>query len=94
MNKIYFTDTNLIGNILALFGAGVNNVKKTMQWLLLICADNRDTIQRRICEEIDRVIGQDRFPQWEDMRQMPFTIATIWETYRWRTPGVFPLPRE
>ncbi|XP_077528871.1 cytochrome P450 2A12-like [Haemaphysalis longicornis] len=89
-----FTDTNLLGNIIALFGAGVNNVKKTMHWLLLICADNRDTIQRRIYEEVDRVIGQDRFPQREDMSQMPFTMATIWETYRWRTPGVFPLPRE
>ncbi|XP_042146115.1 cytochrome P450 2U1 [Ixodes scapularis] len=42
-------------------------------------------VQAKIQQEIDRVVGRERQPMWEDRYQMPFTMATIWEMQRWRT---------
>ncbi|CAN7944138.1 unnamed protein product, partial [Ixodes pacificus] len=50
-------------------------------------------LQNKIWEEIDRVIGQQRMPAWGDRYNMPFTMACIWETYRWRTMNPIGIPR-
>ncbi|KAG0433010.1 hypothetical protein HPB47_020312 [Ixodes persulcatus] len=32
-------------------------------------------------------------PAWEDRYNMPFTMACMWETYRWRTMNPIGIPR-
>ncbi|KAK8773493.1 hypothetical protein V5799_011975 [Amblyomma americanum] len=89
-----FKEEYLLGNVLTLFGAGSQSTYQTIVWHLLNLADKKDTVQRRIRAEVDRVVGRNRTPSWEDRHAMPYTIATIWELYRWRTPVLMGLPRE
>ncbi|EEC18835.1 cytochrome P450, putative, partial [Ixodes scapularis] len=80
------------GHVLALLSAGTNPVSSSIVWHLLNCAD-KPGLQNKIREEIDRVIGQQRMPAWGDRYNMPFTMACIWETYRWRTMNPIGIPR-
>ncbi|CAN8032900.1 unnamed protein product [Ixodes persulcatus] len=88
-----YTTDFLVGNIMSFFIAGSNTVAVSIQWHLLNFAKNQDTLQARVHREIDEVIGRERRPAWDDRHLMPFTIATIWEMYRWRTNSPFGLPR-
>ncbi|XP_075738320.1 cytochrome P450 2C70-like isoform X1 [Rhipicephalus microplus] len=85
---------NLLGNVVNFFGAGSNTVQLSIQWHLLNCADKVDTVQRNIQNEVDRVVGRERQPCWEDHNRMHFTMATIWEMHRWRTVAPLSIPRE
>ncbi|KAB5563486.1 cytochrome P450 [Coniochaeta sp. 2T2.1] len=40
-------------------------------------------------EEVDRVVGGDRLPAWEDEQDLPFVRAMIKETLRWRPVNKF-----
>lgn len=88
-----FSAGTLIGNIFSLFVAGYATVKETLQWHLMVCASKPDSVQRRIQEEIDRVVGRERTPSWADRNDMPFTMAFLWEMYRWRTVAPLGIPR-
>ncbi|CAN7986558.1 unnamed protein product [Ixodes hexagonus] len=77
-----FNRPYLVGNVVSLFVAGSSSVSSFAHWHMLNCAQSVDTVQRRIQEEIDRVVGRERQPTWEDRHQMPYTVATIWEMYR------------
>lgn len=83
----------LFGNVLNFFGAGSNTVMVTIMWHLLTYANYPDTVQAKIQREIDEVVGRERQPKWEDRNRMPFTMATIWEVYRWRTIAPLGIPR-
>ncbi|KAG6856319.1 hypothetical protein H0H87_005599 [Tephrocybe sp. NHM501043] len=39
--------------------------------------------------ELDRVVGVDRMPEFEDMENLPYTNALIKETMRWRPVAAF-----
>ncbi|CAN8033051.1 unnamed protein product, partial [Ixodes persulcatus] len=88
-----FTMNHLLGNVLSFFIAASNTVRTSVQWHMLCLAANRDTLQLRIQREIDEAVGKDRAPTWEDRDKMPFTVASIWEMYRWRTDSPFGVPR-
>ncbi|THG97876.1 hypothetical protein EW026_g4215 [Hermanssonia centrifuga] len=47
------------------------------------------TVQKRAREELDRVIGSDRLPSFEDELELPYVSAVVKEAFRWRT--VLPL---
>ncbi|OQR75371.1 cytochrome P450 2J6-like [Tropilaelaps mercedesae] len=72
----------LVGNLSSFFGAGSETVRTSIDWLLLVCAAFPG-IRVRVQTEIDQVIG-DRTPTWEDNRSMPYTMAVIWEVFRWK----------
>jgi len=46
-------------------------------------------VQRKAQEEIDRVVGPDRLPTWEDEPNLPYLRAIIKETLRMRPPNKF-----
>jgi cytochrome P450 family 619 len=48
--------------------------------------------QSKAQEEIDRVVGPDRLPTWEDFDRLPYVSAVVKEAMRWRpvTPLAFP----
>lgn len=74
--------TYLVGNVLSLFVAGASSVSSFVHWHMLNCAQSVDRVQYRIQEEIDKIVGRDRQPTWEDRHRMPYTVAAIWEMYR------------
>ncbi|XP_074602391.1 cytochrome P450 2J4-like [Brevipalpus obovatus] len=78
-----FTLPVLRANIGALFGAGSTTVYAAMSWIILFLVKHPH-YQSKIREEISRVIGSRR-PSYEDRLLMPFTLAFIYETLRYRT---------
>jgi hypothetical protein len=41
-------------------------------------------IQKRAQEEIDKVVGDDRSPNWQDYSSLPYIAQCVKETMRWR----------
>ena len=35
-------------------------------------------------EEIDRVVGNERLPDFSDKNYLPYVFATMWESIRWK----------
>ena len=67
--------------ILDLFSAGVETLKTTLQWAILFMIHNPE-VQKRVQEEIGSVVDGDRLPCMDDMTQLPYTRATIYEVMR------------
>lgn len=80
----YFNDTNLHGNIQALFLAGSETTRTSIYWLLLSMA-NFPEVQQKVHSEIDKVLGKDCRIRWPERKKLPYTLAVIMEGQRWRT---------
>ncbi|EOD46627.1 Cytochrome P450 [Neofusicoccum parvum] len=55
----------------------------------LLCMTLFPAAMDKAQEEIDRVVGSDRLPQWEDEKDLPYTRALIKEVLRWRAVNKF-----
>ncbi|KAG9510449.1 Cytochrome P450 18a1 [Fragariocoptes setiger] len=77
----YFSDQQLVQIMSDIFSAGLETVTSTIEWSVLFLMLNIDC-QQRVQEEIDNVIGRDRMPRLDDLAQMPYTEATIYEVLR------------
>ncbi|THU77992.1 cytochrome P450 [Dendrothele bispora CBS 962.96] len=64
---------------------GVHSTSGIIQWFLALISSNPE-IQRRAHEEMDRVIGQDRWPTAEDEKSLPYIRAIIKEVQRIHAP--------
>ncbi|XP_046550255.1 cytochrome P450 2C15-like [Haliotis rubra] len=72
--------------------AGVITTKPTM-YNALAAMVNFPEVQKKIQEEIQRVVGKDRLPGLEDRNKMPYSKAVELELYRYYTPIGTPGPR-
>ncbi|KAK2686271.1 hypothetical protein QWA68_014848, partial [Fusarium oxysporum] len=72
-------------------GAGSETTASALHFTILCLATHPEVV-RKAHEELDRVIGQDRFPTWEDEPNLPYIRAIIKENQRWRSisPMSFP----
>jgi cytochrome P450 len=68
--------------------AGSETTATTLNNWLLAMALNPEVV-KRAQEELDRVVGLDRLPTWEDERNLPYIRAIIKETFRWRPVNKF-----
>lgn len=66
-----------------LFEAGSGTTAAAMMSFVLAMVHHPDW-QRRVQGEIDRVVGDDRIPTFDDIAQLPMVRATVKETLRWR----------
>ncbi|KIK57868.1 hypothetical protein GYMLUDRAFT_228437 [Collybiopsis luxurians FD-317 M1] len=57
-----------------------------------LCATRHREAFRRSQEEIDRVVGKDRLPTFEDRPNLPFTEAVQNEVWRWSSPPNLGIP--
>ena len=85
------TDTQLsyvIGNT---YEAGADTTTITLQVFTLAAVLHQDKV-RILQEEIDRVVGRERLPTFDDTEKMPYLAAFIKEVHRWRPvlPGGVP----
>lgn len=85
---------NLVGIVTGFFIAGTVSTASTIMWHLVKFALEPDTLQAKIQQEIDQVVGSERKPTWEDRLRMPFTMACVWEMDRWKTAVPLGPPRE
>merc|ERR1719150_2202177 len=67
--------------ILDIFTAGVETLKTTLQWAILFMI-HHPAVRRRVQAEISGVVEADRLPSMEDMAQLPYTRATLYEVMR------------
>ncbi|XP_042146762.1 cytochrome P450 2H2-like isoform X1 [Ixodes scapularis] len=88
-----FHERHLLGNTAELFLGAASNAPSLIHWLLLVCAQNPDTVQARIQKEVDDVVGRHRQPTWEDRKAMPFTMASVLEMTRWKVMIPIGMPR-
>lgn len=85
-----FSVETLLGNLFILFIAGNDSTLAGMSWLLLLMAAHQD-IQKKVHDEIDKVVGKDGTIYHEDKFKLPYTMATIFEMTRWVSiSAIFP----
>lgn len=61
--------------------AGTETTTDTLLWAIVYML-NYPEIQKKIQEELDKVIGFERNPAWNDRLRTPYTEATICEVQR------------
>ncbi|XP_071118874.1 cytochrome P450 2B9-like [Haliotis cracherodii] len=83
---------NIKGVLIDSLIAGVTTTKPTI-YTALMAMVNFPEVQKKIQEEIQRVVGKDRLPGLEDRNKMPYTRAVELELYRYFTPVGTPGPR-
>ncbi|GAB6023286.1 Cytochrome P450 2 sub R member 1 [Chamberlinius hualienensis] len=76
-----FTVDNLLGSLWDMFVAGIDTTSTTLQWAFLFLAFEQDA-QRKVQQELDKVVGRFRMPSLGDFTQLPYTEALIMEVHR------------
>ncbi|KDR73078.1 hypothetical protein GALMADRAFT_252519 [Galerina marginata CBS 339.88] len=73
------------------YSAGADTAIAATKSFFYAMVTNPD-IQKKAQEEIDRVVGLDRLPDYNDRESMPYTEAMYRELLRWRPPGPIGVP--
>lgn len=77
------TDREIVWTLASIYGGAAGTSSTAMQSLILnMCLFPE--WQDRIQEEIERVVGDDRLPDYNDSSSLPTIRAVIKETIRWR----------
>ncbi|KAK8032225.1 hypothetical protein PG990_001959 [Apiospora arundinis] len=70
------------------FGAGIETTSGTLASFFLACVKFGHNFLPRAQEELDRVVGRDRLPTFEDLDELEYIRAIASETFRWRPVAV------
>ncbi|XP_010592052.2 cytochrome P450 1A1 [Loxodonta africana] len=89
--NIQLPDKKIVNIVMDLFGAGFDTVTTAISWSLMYMVTN-PSVQRKIQEELDTVIGRARRPRLSDRSQLPYLEAFILETFRHSSFLPFTIP--
>ncbi|XP_058398057.1 cytochrome P450 1A1 [Diceros bicornis minor] len=89
--NIQLSDEKIISVVFDLFGAGFDTVTTAVSWSLLYLV-TRPSMQKKIQEELDSVVGRARRPRLSDRPQLPYMEAFILETFRHSSFLPFTIP--
>lgn len=74
-----------------MYGAATETSSGTLMVFLLAMIKFPE-VQRKAQEEIDRVIGSDRLPGFQDLPNLPYVSLVAQETYRWFPASTLAVP--
>ncbi|KXJ28385.1 Steroid 17-alpha-hydroxylase/17,20 lyase [Exaiptasia diaphana] len=63
------------------FTAGIESTTSSILWYIILMIRHPD-VQAKVHSELDRVVGRDKFPSWEERNSLPYTCASIEEMHR------------
>ncbi|PWA59421.1 cytochrome P450 mono-oxygenase [Artemisia annua] len=89
----YYTDDMIQSFILVILSAGTDTSAGTMEWALSLLLNNPQVL-KKAQNEIDKVIGNDRFVDETDLVNLPYLRCIINETLRLCPPGPLLVPHE
>lgn len=89
--KSSFTEDQLLAICMDMFMAGSETTSKTLGFMFLYLILNTD-VQKKAQEEIDRVVGRNRFPSLEDRPNMPYMESCVLEALRMFAGRAFSVP--
>ncbi|KAH8178530.1 cytochrome p450 domain-containing protein [Sarocladium implicatum] len=87
-HNLGMTDLELAYTAGSPFGAGVETSAGSLASFFLACVKFGPQFIPRAQEELDRVVGKDRLPDFEDLPRLEFVQAIASETLRWRPVAV------
>ncbi|XP_010223423.1 PREDICTED: cytochrome P450 1A4 [Tinamus guttatus] len=90
-SSVSLSSGQIMNTVSDLFGAGFDTITSALSWSLLYLALYPD-IQKRIQEELDRAIGQERRPRLSDRSSLPHMEAFILEMFRHSSFLPFTIP--
>ncbi|XP_064382545.1 cytochrome P450 1A1-like [Halichondria panicea] len=76
-----FDEPTVRKQVSSLFGAGFATTAVTLKYSLMMMALYPD-VQRKLHEELDRVVGKNRYPEFADKDDLPYTMAVMSEINR------------
>ncbi|XP_051501860.1 cytochrome P450 1B1-like [Myxocyprinus asiaticus] len=76
------TEAHTEGTVADLIGAGLDTVSTALHWMILLLV-KYPSIQTKLQEQIDKVVGHDRLPSLEDKSNLTYLNAFIYETMRY-----------
>ena len=80
-NPELFTNRHMFRSIIDLFVAGFETTTSTLRWAFIYLCMYPE-VQRKVREEIAKVVGDERWPALSDRARMPYTDAFLMETQR------------
>jgi len=83
----WLRDTLLAYTAGTVLEAGSDTTASTMQSFILFMISHPD-VMRKVRDELDRVVGPDRMPTFEDEPNLSYLVACIKETLRRRPPTI------
>ncbi|XP_043933132.1 cytochrome P450 1A1 [Protopterus annectens] len=89
--NLQLSDEKVVGIVNDLFGAGFDTVTTALCWSLTYLVAFPE-IQKKIHEELDEKIGQERKPRLSDRSHLPYLEAFIAETFRYSSFVPFTIP--
>lgn len=89
--ELGLTDTDVEVIMWDVMAGGIDTTATTLEWLFYILGNNPET-QQKMHEELDKVVGSSRLPNWDDRHNLPYVNAVICELMRWKHFAPFGLP--
>ncbi|XP_050414761.1 cytochrome P450 1A2 [Patella vulgata] len=80
-NMTDYKSIHVVSTVFDIFLAGNDTSRQTLYWALMYIAGMPD-VQKKIQDEVDSVVGNDRYPTTSDREGLPYTDAVLHEVMR------------
>ncbi|CAL1697455.1 unnamed protein product [Somion occarium] len=86
-----YDEDNIKGAAAVIYAAGTETTATVMITFILAMVTFPD-IYKKLQEEVGRVVGSDRLPDFDDRESLPYVESVIKESYRWHVPVPLGIP--